>query len=187
MSEWSKPRQKQTRRQSSYKLCNISKKPITVSRLITSQLFYLSVNWIVSLSHKLAERMDPLHLELSYQMALLDKRFHLAALKIAACYRGIRTRRKLKQVLAKRKWAIFALQNAVRRRIKRLRMAAIQNKAALLLQRYCRGHLVGKKFIKQWGDIRIATSLVPFNEMKIKLGHQLSNMLRLAWRIYKRV
>lgn len=114
---------------------------------------------IVCLSHKLAERMDPLHLELSYQMALLDKRFHLASLQIAAIYRGIKTRRRLRQVLVKRKWAIFTLQNAIRRRIKRFRLAANQNKAALLLQRYCKSHLVSKRFIKQWGDIRIATSL----------------------------
>ena len=38
--------------------------------------------------------MNPLHLEMAYGMALIDKRFHLASLTIAACYRGIMTRRR---------------------------------------------------------------------------------------------
>ena len=49
----------------------------------------------VALNYKLAKMLDPLHLELSFQMALLDKRFHLASLTIAAAYRGLRTRRHL--------------------------------------------------------------------------------------------
>ena len=60
----------------------------------------------MALNYKLAKQMDPLHLELSFQMALLDKRFHLASLTIAAAYRGIRTRRKLSFVLKMRKKAI---------------------------------------------------------------------------------
>lgn len=77
--------------------------------------------------------MNPLHLELSFQMALLDKRFHLASLTIAATYRGIRTRRQLSIVLGERKRAILYLQGFIRRRQARLRLEKMQNEAALLL------------------------------------------------------
>ena len=78
---------------------------------------------------KLVQTMDPLHLELSYQMALLDKRFHLASLTIAAAYRGLRTRRHLRKILAKRKWAVVTIQRIIRKlladqRLKRAKIAS---------------------------------------------------------------
>ena len=76
----------------------------------------------VALNYKLAKMLDPLHLELSFQMALLDKRFHLASLTIAAAYRGIRTRRHLSQVLKARKVAILFIQSFVKKRLARLRL-----------------------------------------------------------------
>ena len=76
----------------------------------------------VALNYKLAKMLDPLHLELSFQMALLDKRFHLASLTIAAAYRGLRTRRHLSQVLKARKAAILFIQSFVKKRLARLRL-----------------------------------------------------------------
>jgi len=46
---------------------------------------------------------------------------------------------------------------------------------------------VSKRYIREWGDINIMAFLKPFREMKEQLGHQLSNLVRLHWNIYKRV
>jgi len=78
-------------------------------------------NFNLSLNYKLVKTLDPLHLEMSLQSALLDKRFHLAPLTIAAAYRGIRTRRALTNLLRTRKQAILFIQNFVRKRQARLR------------------------------------------------------------------
>ena len=61
----------------------------------------------VSLNFKQIKSMDALKLEMAYQCAFLDKKLHMASMVIAACYRGIVTRRRLKAVLARRKTAIF--------------------------------------------------------------------------------
>jgi len=68
---------------------------------------FFKENYNIGLNYKLVKTMDPMHLEMSYQMALLDKRFHLASLSIASAYRGIRTRRALTNLLGKRKAAIL--------------------------------------------------------------------------------
>ena len=86
---------------------------------MTSSFSYLNLSnrhhfnscllFVVAVNAKLVQTMDPLHLELSYQMALLDKRFHLASLTIAAAYRGLRTRRNLRRILFNRKWAVLTI------------------------------------------------------------------------------
>ena len=88
------------------------------------QFFTLFIRFsfvLVSLNYKLVKTLDPLHLEMSLQSALLDKRFHLASLTIAAAYRGIRTRRALTNLLRTRKQAILFIQDFVRKRQARLR------------------------------------------------------------------
>ena len=119
-------------------------------------------------------------------MALLDKRFHLASLTIAAAYRGLSTRRQLSAVLKARKAAILYIQDFVRRRQARHRLESQQHAAALLLQRYARGHLVSKHYIRQRGDIAIMATLKPFRDMKTEIGTQLSNLVRFLWKVYKR-
>ena len=54
------------------------------------------------------------------------------------------------------------------------------------MQRYGRGHLVSKHYIRQRGDIAIMATLKPFRDMKTEIGTQLSNLLRLVWKCYKR-
>ena len=66
-------------------------------------------------------------------MALMDKRFHLASLRIAACYRGIKTRRTMVNVLRMRKHAVWLIQMFVRRRIKKMRLRKEQEAAALTI------------------------------------------------------
>ena len=61
-----------------------------------------------------------------------------------------------------------------------------QHAAALILQRYGRGHLVSKHYIRQRGDIAIMATLKSFRDMKTMIGIQLSNLLRFYWKVYKR-
>ena len=77
---------------------------------------------LVSLSYKLAQNLDAEHLEFAFQAALLDKRFYLAALAIQACYRGMRTRRELKETLERRKRAVWTLQFFIKKRISAFRL-----------------------------------------------------------------
>jgi len=119
-------------------------------------------------------------------MALLDKRFHLASLTIAASYRGIRTRRELTNLLRKRKRAILFIQKFAKKRMARLRHEKKQTEAALLIQRVCRGHLVAKHYIRERGDISIMATLKRFRDMKTEIGTQLSNLIRFYWKCYKR-
>ena len=141
---------------------------------------------LVTLNYKLVKTLDPLHLEMSLQMALLDKRFHLASLTIAASYRGIRTRRELTNLLGERKRAILFLQKFVKKRQARLRHEKKQTAAALLIQRVSRGHLVAKHYIRERGDISIMATLKRFRDMKTEIGTQLSNLIRFYWKCYKR-
>lgn len=67
-----------------------------------------------------------------------------------------------------------------------MRLEKTQHEAALLLQRYARGHLVSKHYIRQRGDIAIMATLQPFRDMKTEIGTQLSNLIRFLWRVYKR-
>ena len=101
-------------------------------------LLLISVNnrhiiLLVSVNAKLVQNMDPLHLELSYQMALLDKRFHLASLTIAAAYRGLRTRRHLRKILANRKWAVLTIQRIMRKLMADQRLKRDKITATLLV------------------------------------------------------
>ena len=45
-----------------------------------------------------------------------------------------------------------------------------ENKAATLIQRYCKGHLVSKHYIHFMGDVNIDKSLVSFYRMKNEIG-----------------
>ena len=74
----------------------------------------------------------------------------------------------------------------VRRRIWKLRKQILQNKAALVIQRFCKGHLTAKHYIHFKGDISIDTSLYSLKIMKNKIGDQLARMLTFIWRTYKR-
>ena len=64
----------------------------------------------LTLSYKVVQTFDSNELEYAFYTALLDKRLHVASLTIAACWRGIRQRRYLKDTIQKRKWAIRYLQ-----------------------------------------------------------------------------
>ena len=138
------------------------------------------------MSYKLVQTLDSMHLEMSYRAALLDKQFYLASLTIGAGYRGIRTRRALRQIMEKRRWAISYIQSFMRKRLSQMHLAREQAKAALLVQRYCRGHLAAKRYLKARGDISIAASLKTFRDMKIEIGTQLSNSIRFYWKVYLR-
>ena len=81
-------------------------------------------------------------------MALMDKRFHLAALAIQACWRGIRTRRESLEFMRLKRKAIWTISKFVIARQAAIRLKRKQEAASLLIQRYCRGHLVSKKFIR---------------------------------------
>ena len=59
-----------------------------------------------------------------------------------------------------------------------------ETESCLLLQKYCRGYLVTKRYIKQRGDISIMSSLRELREMKHQMGTHLSNLLRFVWRCY---
>ena len=138
---------------------------------------------LVAVNAKLVQTMDPLHLELSYQMALLDKRFHLASLTIAAAYRGLRTRRHLRKILANRKWAVLTIQRIMRKLMADQRLKRDKITATLLVQRYCRGHLVSKRWIQKVGDIRIDATLKQFYDIK---KHNELSIRYLLWYIYKK-
>jgi len=56
-----------------------------------------------------------------------------------------------------------------------------------MIQKYSKGHLVSKRFIKQRGEIAIDNTLQHFRDMKRDLGIVLSNLVRLHWRIYLRI
>lgn len=77
----------------------------------------------MALSYKLVQTLDSMHLEMSYRAALLDKQFHLASLAIGAGYRGIRTRRALRQIMEKRRWAIVYIQTFTRKRLGQIHLA----------------------------------------------------------------
>ena len=117
----------------------------------------------------------------------MDKRFHLASLRIAACYRGIKTRRTMTNLLRMRKHAVWLIQMFVRRRIKKMRLRKEQEAAALTIQRFCKGYTVNKRYAKQLGDISIMNTLKVFRDMKEQFGVTLSNLLRFHWKVYLRV
>ena len=60
----------------------------------------------LALSYKVVQALDTTDLEYAFYSALLDKRIHIASLTIAACWKGLRIRRHLRDALKKRKWAI---------------------------------------------------------------------------------
>ena len=65
-----------------------------------------------------------------------------------------------------------------------LRDRKAKTESCYLLQKYCRGYLVTKRYIKQRGDISIMSSLRELREMKHQMGTHLSNLLRFVWRCY---
>ena len=67
-----------------------------------------------------------------------------------------------------------------------MRLSLQQDKAALIVQRYCRGHFVAKRFLKARGDISMAASLKTFRDMKHEIGTMLSNQIRFYWKVYLR-
>jgi len=73
------------------------------------QFIVLTSILIVSLSYKCIERMDTLHLELSYQMLRLEQRMNHAATRIGCIYRGVKTRRRLHKLLKARKSATLLI------------------------------------------------------------------------------
>lgn len=47
----------------------------------------------------------------------------------------------------------------------------LRYKSATLVQRYCKGYLVAKRYIHFMGDVSIDKSLVSFYRMKEEIGH----------------
>ena len=130
--------------------------------------------------------MDALHLELSYRMLRLEQRMSQSATRIACIYRGLKTRRQLREVLKARKSATLFIQANIRRRILKRRKVERERAAAILIQRYSRGHLVTKKFIHMIGDISIDKTLRRFKTMKQEIAAQLAKSIYFYWKIYKR-
>ena len=140
----------------------------------------------LSINYKCVERMDPLELEMSFRMLRLEQKLSHAATCIVSCLKGIKTRRRLRNLLARRKLALLFLQAQFKGKIlKRQRDEKLRN-AATLIQRYCKGHLVAKHYIHIIGDASIDKSLFSFRVMKNEIGRQLANLLYFYWRVYQR-
>ena len=56
-----------------------------------------------------------------------------------------------------------------------------------MIQKYSKGHLVSKRYIKQRGEISIDNTLQHFRDMKRDLGTVLSNLVRFHWRVHLRI
>ena len=132
---------------------------------------------------KLIRTLDALQLEMAFNLAVLDKDMHLAATIIAACWKGIKTRRSLRAVRKKRIWAIWTLQAFIVRKMATLRKRRAQREAALLLQKHMKGYLVLKRYFKEISRINIDNTLSHFSVMKAQVGAQMSNMIRFLWRV----
>ena len=55
-------------------------------------------NFGLELNSQLIEKMDLLHLEMSYRMMRLEQLLEKAATTIAACYKGLKVRRYYKKI-----------------------------------------------------------------------------------------
>ena len=69
----------------------------------------MSTMCAVELSYKLIERMNLFDLELAYQMLLTEKKINNAATKISSIWRGVTVRKRLVNLINKRKWATLLL------------------------------------------------------------------------------
>ena len=127
----------------------------------------------VELSYKLIERMNLFDLELAYQMLLTEKQINNAATKISSIWRGVTVRKRLVNLINKRKWATLILQRWIRYKQWRQRMRIIKSKAAVIVQRYLRSYLVLKRFIKLRGDFVIMNNLAGFEDMKLMVADRL--------------
>ena len=130
--------------------------------------------------------MDQYHLEFAYMMLRLEQRMSKAATRISCIYRGLKTRRHLREVLKQRKKSTLFIQAIIRRRMLARKKLKRQNNAATLIQRYCKGHLVAKHYIHLLGDVSIDKSLFKFKVMKQEISMQLAKMIYFYWKIYKR-
>ena len=127
----------------------------------------------VELSYKLIERMNLFDLELAYQMLLTEKQINNAATRISSIWRGVTVRKRLVNLINKRKWATLILQRWIRYKQWRQRMRIIKSKAAVIVQRYLRSYLVLKRFIKLRGDFVIMNNLAGFEDMKLMVADRL--------------
>lgn len=123
---------------------------------------YYETTYNLSLSYKLVERMDPVNLEYAFRMCRLDQKMNEASTTIICCWRGYKTRKMLKTLIRARKSALLLIQYMMKRRMRRRIKAVLEMKAATLIQRYCKGHLVSKHYIHFMGDVSIDKSLVSF-------------------------
>ena len=77
--------------------------------------------------------MSPLELELAFRMLRLDQRLSQAATCIVACYKGVRVRRALRELLARRKLSTLYIQAAIKIRVLRRIKFDKERKAATLI------------------------------------------------------
>ena len=85
--------------------------------------------------------MSPLELELAFRMLRLDQRLAQAATCIAVCYKGIRVRRALRELLAQRKKATLFIQAAIKIRV--LRRIKFDKQRNTLVEPYLPNHEIG--------------------------------------------
>mmetsp|Transcript_13822 Transcript_13822/g.17501 ORF Transcript_13822/g.17501 Transcript_13822/m.17501 type:complete len:161 (+) Transcript_13822:1313-1795(+) len=124
---------------------------------------------------------------MAFAMALLDKKMYLAQISIAACWKGIRTRRMLRSISRRRRAAIWTITNFVRRKMAIIKRKKAQQAASVIVQKYCRGYLVAQRFIRVRAQISINASLSTLKKQRDDFGSHLCNLLRFHWRVFLRV
>ena len=139
----------------------------------------------LSLSPHLVEAMDVLNLEMAFRMMRFEQVMDSAATKIQSVYKAVKTRRMFSALIERRRSGMFIFAVRIKLKVMRRRKEKERQQAAQMIQKFCKGYLVAKRFLKIKGDIAIDKSLSHFRRMKEKIGRQLARSLTYVWRLYK--
>ena len=81
----------------------------------------------------------------------------------------------------------MVVQGYYLRRLAARKLAIQQHKAAAIVQRVCKGYLVSKRYFRERAKISIDCTLESFFQIRHEWGTRLSNLVRLYWRINRRL